>query len=70
MTVRSAQPPTAPPSVILRMLPGEQAQAIAANLCGPLPTLRGVRRGVLADPLIIPIGPSGVLLGKVERATG
>ncbi|MGO9070402.1 type VII secretion protein EccE, partial [Mycobacterium sp.] len=66
VTVRSAQPPTAPPSVILRMLPGEQARAIAANLCGPLPTLQGVRRGVLAEPLIIPIGPSGVLLGKVD----
>jgi ESX secretion system protein EccE len=66
VTVRSAQPPTAPPSVMLRTLPGEQAHAIAANLCGPLPTLQGVRRGVLAEPLIIPIGPSGVLLGKVD----
>jgi type VII secretion protein EccE len=66
VTVRSAQPPTAPPSVMLRILPGEQANAIAANLCGPMPTLQGVRRGVLTEPLIIPIGPSGVLLGKVD----
>jgi len=66
VTVRSAQPPTAPPSVMLRTLPGEQARAIAANLCGPMPALQGVRRGVLAEPLIIPIGPSGVLLGKVD----
>jgi hypothetical protein len=66
VTVRSAQPPTAPPSVMLRTLPGEQAHAIAANLCGPMPMLHGVRRGVLAEPLIIPIGPSGVLLGKVD----
>jgi type VII secretion protein EccE len=65
VTVRSAQPPTAPPSVMLRTLPGEQAQGIAANLCGPMPALRGVRRGVLTGSLILPIGPSGVLLGKV-----
>jgi type VII secretion protein EccE len=66
VTVRSAQPPTAPPSVMLKTLPGEQARAIAANLCGPMPTLHSVRRGVLTQPLIIPIGPSGVLLGKVD----
>jgi hypothetical protein len=64
--VRSAQPPTAPPSVMLQTLPGEQALALAANLCGPMPTLRGLRRGVLAEPLVIPIGPSGVLLGKID----
>jgi type VII secretion protein EccE len=66
VTVRSAQPPTAPPSVMLKNLPGEQARAVAANLCGPMPALHGLRRGVLAQPLIIPIGPSGVLLGKVD----
>jgi type VII secretion protein EccE len=66
VTVRSAQPPTAPPSVLFRMLPGEQARAIAANLCGPMPALPGVRRGFLTEPLVIPIGPSGVLLGKVD----
>lgn len=64
LTVRSAQPPTAPPSTILRTLPGEQAAAVAANLCGPMPVLRGVRRGRLTGPLTVPIGPSGVLLGK------
>jgi type VII secretion protein EccE len=66
VTVRTAQPPTAPPSVMLKTLPGEQACAIAASLCGPMPTLHGIRRGMLAEPLIIPIGPSGVLLGKVD----
>jgi type VII secretion protein EccE len=66
VTVRSAQPPTAPPSVMLQTLPGEQALALAANLCGPMPTLRGPRRGVLTEPLVIPIGPSGVLLGKID----
>ena len=65
VTVRSAQAPTAPPNTMLRTLPGEQAQAIAANLCGPLPSLRGIRRGALHVPLVVPIGPSGVLLGKV-----
>jgi hypothetical protein len=66
VTVRSAQPPTAPPSVTWRTLPGEQAQAIAANLCGPTQLLRGIRRGSLTATLHIPIGPSGVLLGKVD----
>jgi type VII secretion protein EccE len=66
LTVRSAQPPTAPLNTMLRTLPGEQAQAVAANLCGPLPSLRGIRRGALRGPLVIPIGPSGVLLGKVD----
>jgi hypothetical protein len=65
VTVRSAQPPAAPLNTMLRTLPGEQAQAVAANLCGPLPALRGVRRGALHMPLVVPIGPSGVLLGKV-----
>jgi type VII secretion protein EccE len=65
VTVRSAQPPTAPPSTMLRTLPGEQAQAIAANLSGPMPALRSVRRGTLPGRLVVPIGPSGVLLGKV-----
>ncbi|MCV7198954.1 type VII secretion protein EccE [Mycobacterium angelicum] len=65
LTVRSGQPPTAPPSTMLQTLPGEQAQAVAANLCGPRPALRGIRRGSLTGPLVVPIGPSGVLLGKV-----
>jgi type VII secretion protein EccE len=64
VTVRGAQPPTAPPSVMWRTLPGQQPQAIAASLCCPLPTLRGIRRGRLTGSLVIPIGPSGVLLGK------
>ncbi|OBK31468.1 type VII secretion protein EccE [Mycobacterium asiaticum] len=69
VTVRSAQPPTAPPSMTLQTLPGEQAQAVAANLCGPLPPLRGIRHGPLPDSVIIPIGPSGVLLGKVDAGS-
>ncbi|MEE6136226.1 type VII secretion protein EccE [Mycobacterium sp. 050128] len=65
VTVRSAQPPSASLSMRLKTLRGEQAQAVAASLCGPLPPLRGIRRGVLHGPLVLPIGPSGVLLGKV-----
>lgn len=65
VTVRTAQPPTAPPSTMLNTLPGEQLLAVAANLCGPLPRLRGVRRATLEGSLVVPIGPSGVLLGKV-----
>lgn len=65
VTVRSARPPTAPPSVRWRTLSGEQAQAIAASLCGPTPALRGIRRGAVRGPLRVPIGSSGVLIGKV-----
>jgi type VII secretion protein EccE len=66
ITVRSAQPPTAPPSVILKTLPGEQATAVAANLGGPRPKLHGVTRGSVPAALVLPIGPSGVLLGKIN----
>ena len=66
ITVRSAQPPTAPPSVMLKTLPGEQASAVAANLCGPRPELHGLSRGRAPASLVVPIGPSGVLLGKVN----
>ncbi|ORA12342.1 type VII secretion protein EccE [Mycobacterium asiaticum] len=66
LTVRSAQPPTAPPSMLLQTLPGEQAQAVAANLCGPRPLLPRIRHGRLTEPLVVPVGPSGVLLGKVR----
>lgn len=65
VTVRTAQPPTAPPSVLLRTLPGEQAQALLANMCAPLPRLRSIRRGRVVGSLVLPVGPSGVLLGKV-----
>ena len=65
VTLVTAQPPTAPPSVILRTLPGEQATAVAAGLCGPTARLRGIRHGALPRALTIAVGPSGVLLGKV-----
>ncbi|HEU0191844.1 MAG TPA: type VII secretion protein EccE, partial [Mycobacterium sp.] len=65
VTVRTAQPPSAPPGILLQPLPGEQALSLAANLCCPLPELRGVSPGALPETLSVPIGPSGVLLGKV-----
>lgn len=64
VTVRTAKPPTAPPAVWLQSLPGEQASSVAANLCGPRPVLRGVGRGPVRHPLVMPVGPSGVLIGK------
>lgn len=64
VTVRTPQPPNTPPSVALQALPGEQAQALAASLCGPRPQLRRLGRGPLRQPVVMPVGPSGVLLGK------
>lgn len=64
VTVRTTQPPTAPPSVILRTLSGQQAVAAASNLCGPTQRLRGIRPGRAPASLVIPVGPSGVLIGK------
>ena len=67
VTVRTTQPPTAPPSVLLRTLSGQQAPALAAGMCGPTPRLRGVRAGRAPASLVLPVGPSGVLLGKVGQ---
>lgn len=47
VTVRTTQPLATPPSVIMRTLPGQQAAALAASMCGLTPTLRGVRRAPL-----------------------
>ena len=67
VTVRTpTQAPTAP-SVILRRLNGEQAAAAAANMCGPRPHLRGLRRSPLPAHLVVEIGPSGVLVGKLSN---
>lgn len=64
VTVRSSQPPTGSPSIALRSLPGEQARALANNLCVPRREVHGQGRGALPVPLHLPVGPSGVLLGK------
>jgi type VII secretion protein EccE len=65
VTVRTPTPAPTPPAVILRRLNGEQAAAAAANMCGPRPRLRGLRRSPLPMQLITEIGPSGVLIGKI-----
>lgn len=67
ITVRTPTPAPTPPSVILRRLNGEQAAAAAANMCGPRPRLRGMRRSPLPAQLITEIGPSGVLIGKLAN---
>lgn len=67
ITVRTPTPAPTPPSVILRRLNGEQAAAAAANMCGPRPHLRGLRRSRLPAELITEIGPSGVLIGKLPN---
>ena len=65
VSVRTAQPPTASPGMMLRTLPGEQHHAAAANLAGPRLEIRGLQRGPLPAALILPVGASGVLLGKL-----
>jgi type VII secretion protein EccE len=64
VTVRTAQPPTAPPTVTLKNLPGEQSAAVAAGLCGPTPRLRSLRPAPAPRALVLPVGASGVLIGK------
>lgn len=65
VTLRHERPPTAVPSRRLRTLPGRQALGVAANLCGPGHRIRGVRRVAVPAALPVPIGASGVLLGRL-----
>jgi len=67
LTVRTPTQAPSPPSVVLRRINGEQAAAAAANMCGPRPYLRGLRRSALPEHLIVEIGPSGVLVGKLNK---
>ena len=64
ITVRTPQPAIAPPRVCLQTLPGRQARAAANNLVGPAHPVRGQRRAGPTARIAIPIGPSGVLLGR------
>lgn len=68
LTVRSARPPAEPPNSRLLTLPGEQAGATAAAMCTARPRLRRIPRSRFPDSLVIPIGPSGILIGKTEGA--
>lgn len=65
VTLRSPQPPTSSPSLRLQTLPGRQPLGLASNLCGPRPHLRGLDRAAMPPALVMPIGASGVLLGKL-----
>jgi hypothetical protein len=67
LTVRTPTQAPSPPSVILRRLNGEQVAAAAANMCGPRPHLRGLRQSALPEQLVVEIGPSGVLVGKLSN---
>ena len=67
VTIRTPRPPTASPSLTLKTLPGEQAHALMSNMCGPLGKVRSRQRGPLPRRLSIPIGPSGVLIGKLAN---
>lgn len=68
LTVRSTRPPAERPNSRLLTLPGEQAGAIAAALCAARPRLRRIPRSRFPESLVIPIGSSGILIGKTEGA--
>lgn len=64
VTVRSNQRLTSAPSTTLRAMHGEQARSAALNMCVPRRSLRAA--GPVATPksLVLPVGQSGVLIGK------
>lgn len=65
VTIRTPQPLPSSPSTALRPLPGEQGAAMAGNLFLPLQPVAGRHRGPAPATLTMPVGQSGVLLGKV-----
>lgn len=65
LTIGTPQPPSAPPSTALRPFPGQQVQLLGRHLCGPLPRVYGLARQPLPEGLAVPLGSSGVLLGKI-----
>lgn len=64
VTVRSSQRLASAPSASLRTLHGEQAQAAALNMCVARQHLTATGRVPLPVSLVLPVGPSGVLIGK------
>lgn len=64
VTLRTAAPPTASPSTVFTTRPGEQFRAFASNLCGPQTHFRRQDCSPSPPSLTIPVGPTGVLLGK------
>lgn len=65
VTVGTPQPLPTPPSTALRPLPGQQWHVRMRNVCAPLPRVRGLVRHPLPESLAVPLGSSGVLVGKV-----
>ena len=66
VTIGTPQPPPVPPSTALRPFPRQQSQLLRRHLCGPLPMVHGLVRRPLPANIAVPLGPSGVLLGKVS----
>ena len=64
VTVRSNQPLISAPSTSLRTMPGEQANAAALNMCVARRGLNAAARAATPASLVLPVGPSGVLVGK------
>lgn len=67
ISVRTPQPFPMPPAVVLRRINGEQGVAAAANMCGPRRHLRGLHPSALPLRLLVELGPSGVLVGKLRN---
>lgn len=65
VTIGTPQPPAVPPSTALQPFPGQQAQLLCRHQCAPLTRVRGLKRRPLPAGLSVPLGSSGVLLGKV-----
>lgn len=64
VTVRSNQRLTSAPSSTLRPMTGEQARAAALNMCVPRRSLEAVGPVGAPRSLVLPVGQSGVLIGK------
>lgn len=64
VTLRSNQRLTSAPSAVLQTMPGEQAHAAALNMCLARRDVKAAVKIPFAESLVLPVGSSGVLLGK------
>ncbi len=65
VTIGTPQPPPVTPSTALQPFPLQQKQLLRGHQCGPRPRLRGLARRTLPLSMSVPLGSSGVLLGRV-----
>lgn len=65
VTVRTPQQPANSPNTALQPLPAQQARTLGGHQCVPLRRVRGLPRIPLPPILEVPIGSSGVLLGRI-----